>query len=423
MNHLIKPLPHPGLWRCLPGAVGDCGAILITRQLQTLCQKRSSVLGSGLKDGHDGFVISHQQCLHTDRTVHTEHKLKTGLQDCFCVLGVGEDCSDKELKEAYLEKAKAYHPDSSLPAADPYKFSQVKDAYKAVLEHRKGRELKADEKEEAGIVFDIKHTAPQHRQYLEFEGVGFGTPSQRQRQYQQHRVQRVTENVFQHRIQRLAAETEDAVVVRDKQEAKKTVISNAIHQIVEDLIQESMKRGDFNNLAGQGRPLAHDAHNPFVDVTTHNLNKILVNNGFAPQWITLQLEIRKEMHQARQTLALTHSQLTEPRTPKDTKMWKDAVDRFHQQIIEVNLKIHKFNLIVPFLDKQKMPYSADREIKKVLEDVEEYLPEESDAYMLWGISPMPTSSSSYQQAIDWKQVWRDIKNVFKSSSEDAPVKL
>jgi DnaJ family protein C protein 28 len=61
---------------------------------------------------------------------------------------------------------------------------------------------------------------------------------------------------------------------------------------VEDMIQESIKRGDFNNLAGQGRPLQYSAHNPFVDIHTHNINKILVNNGFAPEWIMLQSEIR-----------------------------------------------------------------------------------------------------------------------------------
>ena len=49
------------------------------------------------------------------------------------MLGVEEDCTDEELKGAYLEKAKAYHPDSATSTADPYKFSQIKDAYKAVL--------------------------------------------------------------------------------------------------------------------------------------------------------------------------------------------------------------------------------------------------------------------------------------------------
>ena len=44
-------------------------------------------------------------------------------------------------------------------------------------EHRKGRELKKEEEEEAEIIFDIKHTAAQHRQYLEFEVCRQGTQS------------------------------------------------------------------------------------------------------------------------------------------------------------------------------------------------------------------------------------------------------
>ncbi|XP_076461901.1 dnaJ homolog subfamily C member 28-like [Babylonia areolata] len=420
MNSFTRPLPHYRLWRYLPRPVSDSGFLSVIRQLQTVCLERSLVDGSFFSvDGLNTFIISHQRRLHTSRRACLEHKLKTGIEDCFCLLGVEPDCSDQELKKAYLQKAKTYHPDSSSPSADPYKFSQVKDAYKAVLEHRKGRELKEEEEEDAGIIFDIKHTAPQHRQYLEFEGVGFGTPSQRQRQYQQHRVARVTENVFQHRIQRHAAETEDAVVVRDKQQAKKAVISNAMDRIVEDLIQESMKRGDFNNLPGHGKPLAHTAHNPFVDVTTHNLNKILVNNGFAPEWIMLQSEIRKEIHQARQTLALTHTRLKEPRSPTDKKAWHAALDKFSHQISEVNIKIHKFNLIVPFLKKQKMPYSKDREVERVLSCVEQYLPENPEEHVVWDVSMSKIPSlPSLQEAVDWKQVWRDIRNVFKSSNDE-----
>lgn len=33
-----------------------------------------------------------------------------------------------------------------------------------------------------------KHTAPQHRQYLSFDGVGYGSPGQREKQYQQSRA-------------------------------------------------------------------------------------------------------------------------------------------------------------------------------------------------------------------------------------------
>lgn len=68
--------------------------------------------------------------------------------------------------------------------------------------------------------------------------------------------------------------------------------SNLIDRVVDDLIRESMQRGDFDNLSGSGKPLKYSDHNPFIDLTTHNINKILVNNGFKPEWIMLSKEIR-----------------------------------------------------------------------------------------------------------------------------------
>lgn len=66
-------------------------------------------------------------------------------------------------------------------------------------------------------VCDIRHTVPQHRQYLSYEGVGFGTPSQRYRQYQQYRVHHAAENIQGYTIEKLARDLsgEKAVVEKD----------------------------------------------------------------------------------------------------------------------------------------------------------------------------------------------------------------
>lgn len=47
-------------------------------------------------------------------------------------------------------------------------------------------------------------------------------------------------------------------------------------RLVEDLIQESMAKGDFDNLSGKGKPLSkkQDHHNPYVDLVTHKLNQV-----------------------------------------------------------------------------------------------------------------------------------------------------
>ena len=69
---------------------------------------------------------------------------------------------------------------------------------------------------------------------------------------------------------------------------------SGIDRLVEDLIQESMHRGEFDNLPGKGKPLTSSNHNPMLDLTTQNINRILVDSGFAPEWVTLQSEIRSE---------------------------------------------------------------------------------------------------------------------------------
>jgi DnaJ family protein C protein 28 len=46
-------------------------------------------------------------------------------------------------------------------------------------------------------------------------------------------------------------------------------------RLVEDLIQESMSRGEFDNLAGSGKPLRHQASNPYVDFVTHKMNQVM----------------------------------------------------------------------------------------------------------------------------------------------------
>lgn len=49
-----------------------------------------------------------------------------------------------------------------------------------------------------------------------------------------------------------------------------------IERLVEDLIQESMSKGEFNNLSGCGKPLQkQDNKNPYVDFTTHKINEVI----------------------------------------------------------------------------------------------------------------------------------------------------
>lgn len=62
-------------------------------------------------------------------------------------------------------------------------------------------------------------------QYVFYDqGVGFGPPSKREQQYQQFRVMRAAENVTDYRIAKLAAVSENTMVLKDKADAKKKKI-------------------------------------------------------------------------------------------------------------------------------------------------------------------------------------------------------
>ncbi|XP_071101845.1 dnaJ homolog subfamily C member 28-like [Haliotis cracherodii] len=370
------------------------------------------------------FCVSTKYVRHcqfsTSSGLGVGYKLKNNLSDCYSLLKISEDAALAEVREAYIKCAKLYHPDSGSTTADPKKFTQVKEAYKTILEQRKEDEdCEKEETEEDidKIIFDIKHTAPQHRQYLSFEGIGSGTPIQRQRIYQQYRVAKATDNVHDYRVQRLANEEESAVVVKDKMEAKKVKISNAIERLVEDMITDSMNKGDFDNLALKGKPLVYENRNPLLDTDTHNLNKILINNGYAPEWITLQSEIRKDITDARKKLAVLRSRMgCPPFDSEDAKKWKSQTYKHRSIITDVNIKVDKFNMIVPFLDKQLVQYDADRDIRRIYDNWQKYLPDSPEDTEVIYDSNFRWHHSHYQvshQKIDWAEVWSNIRAVFK----------
>ena len=102
------------------------------------------------------------------------------------------------MRTQYIKLAKIYHPDSGN-AASLKRFQRIDQAYRELM--KKFNEDKRKEEQSVGEYglyyegneensketetpfFDIEHTAPQHRQYLSNEGIGYGNPFQRQKQY------------------------------------------------------------------------------------------------------------------------------------------------------------------------------------------------------------------------------------------------
>lgn len=125
-------------------------------------------------------------------------------------------------------------------------------------------------------------------------------------------------------------------------------------RVVEDLIQEAMSKGDFNNLEGLGKPLSNaQSQNPYVDFTQHKINKILLDNGFTPEWITLQKEINSDINDLKTILVDKRSYFSElPLNDSETAEWENFIESKENRLIEINVKIDKYNLLVPILQQQ-----------------------------------------------------------------------
>lgn len=139
-------------------------------------------------------------------------------------------------------------------------------------------------------------------------------------------------------------------------------------RVVEDLIQEAMSKGQFDNLEGKGRPLSHaQSQNPYVDFTQHKINKILLDNGFTPEWITLQKEIRTDIKDLEKILTEYRSYIGEtPLSDADADKWLNVVERFEYREKEINKQIDKYNLITPILNQQMCRIQLKRIADKVL---------------------------------------------------------
>ncbi|XP_076031545.1 dnaJ homolog subfamily C member 28 [Oratosquilla oratoria] len=309
----------------------------------------------------------------------------------FDVLGINPNSDEATAREAFLKLAKKFHPDSGHPQADTAKFHLVEKSYRKLLqkfssdrkkaddcegefglyyEEKKASRQEEDDEEDNRKFYDIKHTKLQHRQFLSNEGIGMGTPAQRQKQFEKYQLLRATENVVDFKVQQLSAlHPETAVVSKEKAAAKKIRTRYGIERVVEDLIQESMSRGDFDKLSLAGKPLQYQNHNPYVDVVTHKLNQVLIDNGYAPEWVLLEKEIRVNKETIREMLEKERAKLgSYPLSSRDQARWEKNLQNIKEDIDSLNKKINHYNLVVPLLAKQMCHFPFAKEAEKILKN-------------------------------------------------------
>ncbi|XP_011616519.2 dnaJ homolog subfamily C member 28 [Takifugu rubripes] len=368
---------------------------------------------------HNQFllVLSTQSC--RVRIFSSRTQIKQSLRESYRLLQLPPEGNSSlaQVKEAYLPLAKLYHPDSGAPTANAELFAKVEEAYRTVLAHQ--RKTKQPHQEKTIEEEEKRHAALAHRHYLNYEGVGSGTPFQRESQYRQIRVDRAAEKVlnYRQREHERAAAAEGELVERDvRQRSHKIKITQAVERHVEDLIQESMARGDFRNLSGAGKPLTKFEHNPYADPMMHNLNRILVDNGYQPPWVVTQRDIRETIGHIRKRLLVGRIRLGNPMTPKEQSQWEELCASVQEDLVKLNKTVDNYNLIVPMLTMQMVHFSLSRELDRAVKGAHQYKMDqwrekEKDRERQKEEKKSANSAQNHKNSKHTLMYW--IKNVFK----------
>ncbi|MBF6613874.1 MAG: DUF1992 domain-containing protein [Chloroflexi bacterium] len=166
-------------------------------------------------------------------------------------------------------------------------------------------------------------------------------------------------------------------------------IVNKLDRIADRRIQEAIEAGEFNNLAGAGKPLTQKEENPFVPADMRAAFTILSNSGYAPDWMVLAQQIDADIERLRYDadrhfVYLKEKLLELGSNPYAVKRLRSEVQRLkahHKRaaaqhshdVEEINRKISLFNQTVPIASLMRIPLSLSQEMHKYEERVPGYL--------------------------------------------------
>lgn len=207
-----------------------------------------------------------------------------------------------------------------------------------------------------------KHKAPQHRRYLKLSNLSSDTPTQRYKMNETtQRLNKAVVNTNKYQMEKLGIVDQDVGMNMLTRNTGSQLASE-----IEDKIQLSILKGDFDNLKNQGKPLMVKYENPLVDRTTDLAFEILKKNGITPEWVELQKMVYSLKEDLRSRLKIewckriqtVNNNTTDANNGNDTMpniIMPNSTDigNFHNEMIRVyaedeaiiNKKIDEYNLI------------------------------------------------------------------------------
>jgi len=135
---------------------------------------------------------------------------------------------------------------------------------------------------------------------------------------------------------------------------------------IEEIIQQAMQEGAFDNLPGKGQPLNID-DNPHLDPEWQLAYHLLKENGFAPEFIEKRQAIELQLAEARQALARSwawRAQALDEGKPADwvEAEWSKAKAKFEEKVNNINKQISNYNISIKSGTFYRSPINAESEI-------------------------------------------------------------
>lgn len=148
--------------------------------------------------------------------------------------------------------------------------------------------------------------------------------------------------------------------------------------LVEEQIQEAMRKGLFDDLPGAGKPV-HLPRNPYLDPDMEVAFKLLQDHGFAPEWIEADKDVRARVARWRACLArdwesynravVFAEQKAEPwrgiRRQQAEDAWQKRWSALQRELAQLNRDIDILNLKIPLTWLRRPRLDAQRELDKV----------------------------------------------------------
>jgi len=170
---------------------------------------------------------------------------------------------------------------------------------------------------------------------------------------------------------------EEEIMLKAQQNKKLARYMSSTRDLVEEQIRKARERGDFDNLAGAGKPIDLE-ENPFEPAEMRMAYKILKENDFAPYWIELGKEIDTAMDKLQKEIdyfkRYTELFCSDSHNERARLNYQRKKELFYAErradLMKIDKKILDFNLHCPSFRQCRSNLIIHREMDKIVDEIE-----------------------------------------------------